>query len=292
LRINSDIVGYRLKEYTTCAEWRQTTNYAASVSDMNPRYFDDLREGGIIAPPMYAVAVSWPVQQNIFQYMDLPYPPDVFRTMVHYTEYIEFFRPVRPGDRLTVRGEVAAVTPHRSGTKIVFRFSVTDPEGRPFYTEFVGALLRGVICGDGGREAISVPAAPPRTAPSAAPVWEEDIFIGKEAPYLYDGCANIVFAIHTSPAFARSVGLPGILLQGTATMAYAVRQLVNREAGEDPTRLKVISGRFTGMVIPDSWIKVRLLERESKDSQVHLHFEVLSGQSQRAISDGYARLSI
>ncbi|MHB8157403.1 MAG: hotdog family protein, partial [Desulfocucumaceae bacterium] len=76
------------------------------------------------------------------------------------------------------------------------------------------------------------------------------------------------------------------------TMAYAVGQLVNREAGEDPTKLKVISGRFTGMVMPDSFIKVRLLERIFKDSEVHLHFEVLNGQQQRAISNGYARLSI
>jgi len=287
MRINSDIVGARLKEYTTGVTWRQTTNYAASVGDINPCYFDDLREGGIIAPPMFAVAVSWPIQQNLFEYVEMPYPPDLFLTMVHYTEYIKFTRPIRPGDRLCVRGEVAAIIPHRAGSRIVFKFSVTDPEGRPFYTEFVSAMLRGVICDDGGREAINVP-APPKSPTVAAPVWEDDIYIGKEAPYLYDGCTNIVFAIHTSPAFARSVGLPGIILQGTATMAYAVRQLVNREAGEDPTKLEIISGRFTGMVLPDSWIKVRLLEREIKD----LFFEVLNSQQQRAISEGYARLSI
>lgn len=291
MRIDSDIAGARLKEYTTGVTWRQTTNYAASVGDMNPRYFDDLREGGIIAPPMFAVAVSWPIQQNIFEYVEMPYPPDLFRTMVHYTEYIEFFRPIRPGDRLWVRGEVAAILPHRAGSRIVFRFSVTDPEGRPFHTEFVSALLRGVSCDDGGREAISVP-APPKSRPVAVPVWEDNIYIGKEAPYVYDGCTNIVFAIHTSPAFARSVGLPGTLLQGTATMAYAVRQLVNREAGEDPTKLKAISGRFTGMVLPDSWIKVRLFEREINGCEAHLYFEVLNNQQQRVISEGYARLSI
>lgn len=291
MRINSNIVGARLKEYTTVATWRHTTNYAASVCDMNPRYYDDLREGGIVAPPMFAVAVSWPVQQNISQYMEMPYPPDLFRTMVHYAEYIEFFRLIRPGDRLSVKGEVAAVIPHRSGTQMVFRFPVTDPEGRPFHTEFVSALLRGVACGDGGREAISVP-APPKQPPAAAAVWEDDIYIGKEAPYVYDGGANIVFAIHTSPAFARSAGLPGIILQGTATMAYAVRQLINREAEEDPAKLKVISGRFTGMVMPDSRIKVRLLERETNGGEAHLYFDVINGQGQRAISKGYIRLSV
>lgn len=292
MRISSDMVGARIKEYTTLATWRHTTNYAASVGDMNPLYFDDLREGGIIAPPMYAVAVSWPVQQNIFEYLEAPFPPELFRTLVHYTEYIEFFRPIRPGDKLLVGGEVAAVIPHRAGTQIVFKFQVTDPGGIPFHTEYAGALLRGVTCDDGGRGAGSLPVPPGGSLSFTAPAWEDEIYIGKEAPYVYDGCSNIVFAIHTSPAFAKSAGLPGIILQGTATMAFAVRQLINREAGGEATRLEVISGRFTGMVMPDSRIKVRLLGKEAGNSSVHLYFEVVNDLRQKAISDGYARLSI
>lgn len=170
MEIGSDIVGIKLKEYTTVITWRQTTNYAASVGDMNPRYFDDLREGGIIARPMFAVALFWPVQQNILDYMEMPYPPEVFRTMVHYTEYIEFFRPIRPGGRLCARGEVAAVIPQRSGTRIVFKFPVTDTAGKPFHTEYISAMLRGVGCRDSGRGAGSIP-VPPKPGPGEDPAW-------------------------------------------------------------------------------------------------------------------------
>jgi len=31
------------------------------VQDRNPWYFDDERAGGIIAPPMQAVALTWPI---------------------------------------------------------------------------------------------------------------------------------------------------------------------------------------------------------------------------------------
>ena len=43
------------------------------------------------------------------------------------------------------------------------------------------------------------------------------------------------------------MGLPGIIHQGTATLAYAVRELVNREARGNPALLKALACRFTGM---------------------------------------------
>lgn len=36
-------------------------NYAAAVGDDNPRCFDDERPAGVVAPPMLAVALTWPL---------------------------------------------------------------------------------------------------------------------------------------------------------------------------------------------------------------------------------------
>lgn len=290
MKIGSDIVGAKLREFKTEVTWRRTTNYAAATGDMNPRYIDDSREGGITAPPMFAVAVTWPVVENIHRYVDMPYPPELFRTLVHYTEHIEFFRPVKPGDMLAVNGEVAAVIPQKSGTQIIFRFEVTDQRGLPVFTEYMGGLLRGVECMDCGKGKEAIPVIPdPGTADS--PVWEAVLPVEREAPYVYDGCTGIVFAIHTSPAFARAVGLPDIILQGTATMAYSVSQLVNREAGGDPARLEAVHGVFRGMVFPGSSIRVQLTGRETSGSAIHLFFRVVNEQGQPAIR-GYARLKI
>jgi len=288
MKISTAIVGSKMKEFTTEVTWRQTTNYAASVNDLNPRYMDDTGESGIVAPPMFAAAVTWPVLESINEYLETPYPRELFHTMVHYAEHIEFFRPILPGDRLTVKGEVAAVVPHKSGTLFMVKLMVYNHAGLPVFTEYTGALLRGVLCDDAAG-AGSMPAVPHlETAPS--PLWEAEVPISKAAPYIYDGCTNIVFAIHTSPKFAASVGLPGIIYQGTATMAHAVRELINREAGGDPARLKVLSGRFTGMVFPGSIIKIQLLNRRTAGEGRELFFRVLNGQGQEAISKGYARL--
>lgn len=292
MEIASSVVGLKSAEYRTEIAWRQTTNYAASVADMNPLYFDDRREEGLIAPPTFAFALTWPIISKIHDYIDFPYPPELLSTIVHYTEHVDFFRPLRPGDTVSIRGEVAAVLPHRAGTHVVFKFPVQDLDGRPIHTEYVGGMLRGVKCADGGRGAENLPTVPRLEATAAgAPVWEVPVAIGKEAPYVYDGCSGLAFAIHTSPRFAEAVGLPGIILHGTATLAHAVREIVNREAGGDPTKVRALAARFSAMVFPGTSIRVQLLERHGDSTGArHIHFRVLNDQGHKAISGGYARV--
>ena len=287
--ISPDIAGKKLKEFNTVITWRETTNYAASVNDLNPRYLDDTGENGTVAPPMFAVAVTWPVLANINNHLEAPCFNEVFSSMVHYIEHIEFHRLIIPGDRLTVRGEVAALTPHKSGTLLTIKFEVGDCKGLPVFTEYTCALLRGIAC-DGAAGTGNIPPIP-QLEPALVPSWEAAVPIEKAAPYIYDGCTGIVFAIHTSPKFAASAGLPGIILQGTATMAHAVRELVNREAEGDPARLQTISGRFAGMVLPGSTIKVQLQGRRKTSSGVDLFFRVLNEEGREAVRQGYAKLA-
>src|SRR5439155_93236 len=56
---------------------------------------------------------------------------------------------------------------------------------------------------------------------------------------------------------ARSAGLPGPILHGTATLALAVSRVVRRELGGDPARVAEIRGRFSGMVSFPSTFTVR-----------------------------------
>ena len=51
MEISSRFVGTPLKPLETQITWRQTTNYAAALGDANPRYLDDERPEGIVAPP-------------------------------------------------------------------------------------------------------------------------------------------------------------------------------------------------------------------------------------------------
>jgi acyl dehydratase len=291
VEISSRFVGTPLKEQHAEVSWRETTNYAAAVGDANARYFDDERAEGLIAPPMFSVAVTWRRLSRIWDYLeDHDFPLHLLATQVHYTEHLNFHRPIQPGDTLTIGGEIAAILPHRSGVLVVIRSDAIDEEGAPVFTEHAGTLLRGVRCTDEGAGSEGLPRVPPSPEPGTAAPWEVTIPIEPLRPYLYDGCAGISFPIHTSPQFAHNVGLPGIILQGTATLAFAARELVDREAGGDPARLAALYCRFTAMVTPGTDICVQLTGRQQRRDGMSLHYLVLNDKGRRAISDGYALL--
>lgn len=289
MQLSSHFTDRALRAVSRTFTWRDTTNYAAAVNDRNPLYFDDRREGGVIAPPLFCAAVTWPLTaaiQTLLPADDFPWA--VLATQVHYSEHIRFLRPLVPDGVLTVSGRLAAILPHRAGTHVVIRYQATDAEGREIFCEHTGALLRGVECVGGGRGAATLPTLP-EPGPAGPPVWQLPLFVDAMQPYIYDGCTGISFPIHTSPRFASQVGLPGIILQGTATLAMAVREIVAREADSDPLRLEALSCRFTGMVRPESEIVVRLLHRHHRAEGVDLHFDV-TGPLGTVLKYGYARL--
>jgi len=290
MNLNSDFVGIRLKEHACSISSRWTMNYAAAIGDHNPLYFNDERPGGVIAPPVFPVAVTWPVIERIADYIETEsFPREVVFTQVHYTEHLRIHRPVVPGDNLTVKGTIAAILPHRAGTHVVIRFDADDASGKAVFTEHIGAMMRGVTCGDNGRGGEAIPAVPPRPDESR-PEWESAVFIDPLAPFIYDGCTNIHFPIHTSVKFARQVGLPGIINQGTSTLALAVREVLARESAGDSTRIDSLYCRFTGMVIPGTDIRVRCTGKKPVPEGTDIFFVVLNSQDQRAISDGHMRL--
>ncbi|MBW2081738.1 MAG: hypothetical protein JRI39_01300 [Deltaproteobacteria bacterium] len=172
---------------------------------------------------------------------------------------------------------------------MIMRLKAEDERGQPLFTEYIGGMMRGVHCaGEGkGKEALPVVPKPPNNGNS---LWEQEIQIGPLFPYIYDGCTDIVFPIHTSPKFARQVGLPGIIVQGTATLAFAAREIVNRNGNGDPTRLREISCRFRAMVRPDTNLTVRAKHLVEKEEYDEIFFEALNGDGDIALSNGYARI--
>jgi acyl dehydratase len=290
MKLDRKFAGLGLKQFSTEVTWRRTMNYAAAVHDNNPVYLDDERGEGIVAPPMFAVAATWPISERIWEYIPaVDFPREILLTQVHYTEHLIFHRPVRPGDNLTIKGSIASISPHKSGTLVVLQYQAVDEKGESVFTEYMGGLMRGVECfGEGGPTA-PLP-VPPSFAGAGEALREIPIFIDPLAPFVYDGCTNIFFPIHTSAGFAHRVGLPGIILQGTATLAYAVREITNLEAGGDPGALKAVACRFTGMVRPGSEIRVILMGRQVDDRGTDLFFKVLNSEGSAALSNGYARV--
>lgn len=284
--INSKLTGTSLRDYETSVNWRDIMNYSAAIGDTNSRYYDDENPDGIFAHPVYPVAVTWNILGNIREFIvSEKFPTELLLTQVHYTEHLEIHRPLSPGIQLVIKGRIVAILPHRAGTHVVIRLDARNTEGALLFTEHIGAMLRGVECLGGGSGKDSLPTVP-NVTDAVEPFWVNTISIDPLMPYLYDGCTNIVFPIHTSTQFARMVGLPGIILQGTATLALAVTELVNMELNSEPARVRSVSCRFTGMVLPGSDISVRMIEKRKNPTGTTLLFDVCNIKGERVISSG------
>ncbi|NIA12442.1 MAG: hypothetical protein GWP08_00070 [Nitrospiraceae bacterium] len=290
MQIDSDLVGVRSKCLETALTWRQTMNFAAATGDNNPHYLDDERSGGIVAPPMLAVALTWPFSERREDFWDILPPPEVLQRQVHYTEYLVWHAPMRPNDKLTIQGEVVGLLPHRSGTVLTVCYSAVNAAGNRVFDEYSGALLRGVTCDDQAHTSRALPAVP-KFDDTSQPVWRNPVYIDSLAAHIYDGCTNTVFPIHTSVRFAHFVGLPGVLLQGSVTLSIAVREILGAEADGDPARLRSLNARFARMVKPGSEITIRLLGRRRTDAGVDAFFDVTDEAGKRVVRDGVLGLA-
>jgi acyl dehydratase len=291
MELGSGLVGKRFRPLEVTLTPRHCMNYAAAVGDDNPWYLDDERPEGLVAPPMIAVALTWQITGAPASFMeDGPLLVELLPYGVHYSETLQWHRSMLPGERLKIVGEIVALLPHRSGTYVVTRYEATDEKGGPVFTEHFGWLFRGVSCNDGGRGAEALPRFP--EAPTGGTsIWAAEMSIGQMAAHVYDGCADIHNPIHTSRRFARSVGLPENILHGTATLAMAVKEIVDREAGRDPRRMRALGCRFSSMVFLGTTASVQLLARVEGAEGTMLFFEVLTKEGKKAIRDGVVFLS-
>jgi len=293
MKVSSHFVGMKFKPYQTAISQRDTMNYAAALNDNNPAYFDDTQDRPLVGHPLQVAAVTWPIVERFREHIDADdFPHEILATQVHYDEHIQIHRLISPGDNLNITGQIAAILPHPGGTHIINRFDAFDNNDKPVFTEFIGGLMRGVQCLDDGRGKENLP--PVSNIPSTdTPVtWESIIDIDPLQAFIYDGCSNIHFPIHTSQRFAQKVGLPTPIFQGSATLALAVTELVNQAANADPSRIESIACRFSDMVIPGSRIVVQLLmENQAEGGGRNLFFQVLNAQGKKAISNGHLVLS-
>jgi len=294
MELSSEHVGAYSKAMEVELTERFSMNYASAVRDPNPVYFDDEREVGIVAPPMVSTALTWPLSGEFLRNWEPssfphPFPHEVMQQQVLYTETLLWHQVMRPALKLRIQGRLVAILPHRAGTHMVVRYDASSPSHQPVFTEYVGALLRRVRCIGEGKGVENLPRVPDCPTESPA-VWEKLISIDQFAAHVFDGCTNMHFPIHTSFKFARQVGLKEPILHGVATVSFALRELLDREGGGDPTRLAQLSCTFTGMVVPGTDILVRLLGKEEHPERLDLFFDVLNSEGRRAISGGYIHL--
>ncbi|MGZ6211273.1 MAG: MaoC/PaaZ C-terminal domain-containing protein [Candidatus Binataceae bacterium] len=291
--LDSSLVGTTSELVPADVDVAWTMAYAAGLGDAMPCYLDTTRERGIVAHPMFSVAIEWRAMIQIIQVLsEAGFPRAEMLRRVHATDDVIVHRPIRPPEQLFTRATLAGIERRKAGAYQLTRFDTVDEKGAPVCTTWYGNLYRGVE--------VSGPDRPPpdalaTLAPStgAAPTHASfAIPISPLAAHIYGACARLgnPVNIHTDMATAKKAGLPGTILHGTATLAMAASRVIAAEAAGDPARVARIHARFGAMVFMPSEVEVRISAREQSAEGKTIFFEVLSADGGRTIRDGFVVL--
>lgn len=257
MAIPANAVGREIGESVVSVTPRMVTAYAAGLGQSDECYLDDLRPGGIVAPPPFCVVLEWPLISGP-AYREVTCTSDSEGWgSIHVTQDSFFHRPIRAGRTLVTRGQVIQVRPTRVGACVGAKLVTHEREsGEAVVTSWFAAIVLGVPV-EGDAQALErFPAIEPVREPQANALEWTPVAIARGLPHVYTECAAIWNPIHTERAIALSKGLPDIILHGTATWALAGLTVVRRHAGGDPSRLRRLGGHFKGRVIPGTTIAV------------------------------------
>jgi acyl dehydratase len=270
------IVGTEVGALSTSLDARWMMAYSAALGLDDPRYYDTLVATGPIAHPLFSVCYEWPAAVALRA--KTVREAWVLRG-VHATHHVVIHRHPRADDRLLTRAQIIEVRPSRAGTLVVARFATVDRNGRPVTTTDYGSVYRGIST----EAAVRAPVdhLPRAARPGADETrWTATVPVGARAAHVYSECARIWNPIHTDIAYARSAGLPGLILHGTATLALSVSRALQALKG-DPAKVRRVRCRFAGMVPMPSTLTVHGAKNGNEIS-----FETRDGQGAPVLTRG------
>ena len=116
------------------------------------------------------------------------------------------------------------------------------------------------------------------------------VHVDDDQTYRYRDASGDTMPIHVDDAFAKSVGLPGIIVHGLCTMAMTSQAIVKSVAGGDPARLKRLAVRFSKPVFPGKDVVTTIYDAGTRDGRHVYAFEATSN-GDTVIKDGLAEVA-
>ncbi|WP_372789218.1 MaoC/PaaZ C-terminal domain-containing protein [Paraconexibacter sp.] len=238
---------------------------------------------GDLAPPVFNVV---PPFEGLFPLIGQIVPGEVLMRVVHGMQDFRFHKPITPGMTLTVRGAGIGVQPKSSGTTLVVKSETRDADGDLVCEQLMTSFFRGVLATEGAGVGPDDHAFPEEVR-DREPVAVVQQTFDEDQTFRYSPASGDPMPIHLDEDFARSVGLPGIIIHGLCTMAFTSVAAIKTAAPEDPTRLKRLAVRFNKPALPGQTITTTLWAH----GDGVLVFETVADNGDVIIKDGRAEFA-
>src|SRR6266404_1503717 len=281
--LNKSCVGKTYPPAITEVTLDAIQKYARAYNDDNRSFFDASRPTGIVAPPMFAVTVTWNALMNAVLDPDLQ--ADLLR-LVHGEQDMEFSNPIRPGDIITASAKIISIETKASGETMTVELNASNQNGQHVSKTLFSAFIRGGRNRDAVRSESSAAVEPPRGEPEFTVKQKID----DDQTYRYAEASGDRNPIHTDASVAKMAGLPGIIVHGLCTMAFASKVAIDKLCSGDPTRLKRMRVRFSRPVLPGQTITTKIWPNPETPSHQTFTFETYNPNNQPVIKDGLAEI--
>ncbi|MDG2278310.1 MAG: MaoC/PaaZ C-terminal domain-containing protein [Pseudomonadales bacterium] len=281
--LDAAIVGQSIPAERHSVDARWLMAYAASLNDPNPAYMDT-QTNAVVAHPVFPVCVEWPVILNTRALAGSQSLTDKESARgVHAAHDLHIHAPIKAGDKLSTSATMIGVNAIKPGAAYTMKLTTTNQTGKVVAETYQLGIYRNVDVTGENRFSEDPPELPTRSDPTQG--TRSEIYISGGAAHTYTECAHIWNPIHTDKAVALAAGLPDIILHGTATLALAVTNIIDKHADSNPGRVTRLGGRFAAMVLMPSTI---IVESHQVDNIVSYH--VFTEDGDTAISGGFVCL--
>lgn len=244
--LNRDLLGKAYGPIRMTVDAVRIGAYAAATGD--PRAGNG--GAGATAPPVFGIVPVWPGIQQVLA--DDGLGLDVGR-VVHGEQRMTFHRLIRPGDELTTTGRIASMEDRGANEVFVLAFETRDAGDEIVTSQEVVCVSRGT---GSGAAAGGAGSGARRPRPAEDDPGEPDVVrvvdLPEDITYRYAEASGDDNRIHVDDAFARAVGLGGIIVQGMCLFAIAMQAVVDATADGDPARVRTASTRFLRPIRPST----------------------------------------
>ena len=276
LHISSDFINTPIKDFRYSVSENKIADYNNVVSSTKNTGKDSQNSNYI--HPVFFAKISWQIILDFNDFLEKPINLCILDTIVHQSEQVIIHELPAKLTELTVKSKIIEIKSHRKGTKFAVKYEYFS-DNILIVTEYSSGILFGVKLKGTGKVLEKMPW--PKKI-EKEPIWIAPIEVEKKLPYIYAEKADIDAPIHTNPKFAKSIGLPDIILQGTCSFAKSLSKLISKELNNDYNKIKAVSARFTGPIVTPNILNVRLLEK----NETGLYFDVTTKENKTIIKGG------
>jgi acyl dehydratase len=248
MAIDLQSLGYETPPIEFGYTWRDTVLYALGVGASPNEELDYLYEGrGPKVLPTFATVPTFAAFDALVDRIGCDR-----RAMVHRSQEVRLFKPLRPNARLRIIGRVAGLYDLKRVAVSAFSIDAHDEEG----DHIIHGELTLVLRNDGGFGGTPPPRTERVALPERDPDFETSELIAPTQGLLYrlNGDYN---PLHADPDFAEDAGFERPILHGLCTYGYAGRAVLKHSCGGDPSRFRMLRGQFSSPVYPGDTLITR-----------------------------------